>query len=120
MYYYAIAFVCEYLCIPYLNDKALWVTQLAPIIYLLQAIVFWLLWFGGVFTIRFVGSPPLLLILSSQAKYFFIPFKWTSKPNQKHILNEQFKKKKRPCSNDSKFKSAQQQTNNTDIINIIT
>ena len=66
MYYYAIAFVCEYL--------------LAPIIYLLQAIVFWLLWFDGVFTIRFVGSLPFLLILSGQAKYFLIPFKGTSNP----------------------------------------
>ena len=87
MYYYAIAFVYEYnlciyiiLCIPY--RKALWVAQLTPIIYLLQAIVFWLLWFGGVFTTRFVGSPPFLLILSGQAKYFFIPFKAASKPNQ--------------------------------------
>ena len=51
-----------------------------PIIYLLQAVVFWLLWFGGVFTIRFVGSPPFLLILSGQAKYFFIPCKGTSNP----------------------------------------
>ena len=66
MYCYAIVFVCEYL--------------LAPIIYLLQATVFRLLWFGGVFTIRFVGSPPTLLILSGLAKYFFIPFKGTSKP----------------------------------------
>ena len=65
-----------------LNDKALWLAQLAPIVYLLQAIVFWLLWFGGVFTVRFVGSPPFLLILSGQAKYFFIPFKGTRKPNQ--------------------------------------
>ena len=63
-----------------LNDKALWVAQLAPITYLLQAIVFWLLWFGGVFTIRFVSSPPFLLLLSGQAKYFFIPFKGTSNP----------------------------------------
>ena len=50
VYYYAIAFVCEYL--------------LVPIIYLLQAIVFWLLWFGTVVCLpllrRFVGSPPLL------------------------------------------------------------
>ena len=74
--------------------KALWVAQLAPIIYLLQTIVFWLLWFGGVFTIRFVGSPPFLLILSGQAKYFFIPFKGTSKQNKtkqqqiKNILNK--------------------------------
>ena len=37
------------------------------------------LWFGGVFTIRFVGSPPFLLILSGQAKYFFIPFKGKTK-----------------------------------------
>ena len=55
----------------------------APIIYLLQAIVFWLLWFGGVFTIRFVSSLLFLLILSGQANYFFIPFKGTRKPNQK-------------------------------------
>ena len=34
------------------------------------------------FTIRFVGSPPFLLILSGQAKYFFIPFKGTSKPKK--------------------------------------
>ena len=65
-----------------LNDKALWLAQLAHIIYLLQAIFFWLLWFGGVFTIRFIGSPPFPLILSGQAKYFFIPFKGTRKPNQ--------------------------------------
>ena len=80
MYYYA--FVCEFLCIPYLNDKALWVAQLPPIIYLLQVIVFWLLWFCGVFTISFVSSLPFLLILSGQAKYFFVPFKGTRKPNQ--------------------------------------
>ena len=65
-----------------LDDKALWVAQLAPIIYLLQAVVFWLLWFG-VFTIRFVSSPPFLLILPGQAKYIFIPFKGTSKPNHR-------------------------------------
>ena len=54
-----------------------------------------LLWFGGVFTIRFVGSLPFLLVLSGQAKYFFIPFTaGTSKPNQtkqqqnKNILNK--------------------------------
>ena len=124
MYYYAIAFVCEYLCIPYLNEKALWVAQLAPIIYLLQAIVFWLLWFGGVFTIRFVGSPTFLLILSGQAKHFCIPFKGTSNSphspkNQKtpkNIVNLKKKKLRRkekrkwPCINDSKFKTAQQQT----------
>ena len=83
-YYYAIAFVCEYLCIPYFNSmtKLFAVAQLAPIINLLQAIVFRLLWFGGVFTIRFVGSPQFRLILSGQAKYFFIPFKGTSKPNE--------------------------------------
>ncbi len=46
------------------------------------------------FTIRFVGSPPFLLILSGQAKYFFIPFKGTSKPNQK--------KKKNPKNNTAK------------------
>ena len=34
------------------------------------------------FTIKFVGSPPFLLILSGQAKYFFIPFKGTSKPKK--------------------------------------
>ena len=112
-------------------QKLFAVAQLAPIIYLLQAIVFWQLWFGDVFTIRFVGSPPFLLILSGQAKYFFIPFKGTSKPNKKqnkqnkNILNKiQFKKKKLkkqkgPCINDSKFKRAPQQTDNTDIINII-
>ena len=64
----------------------------APIIYLLQAIVFWLLWFGGVFTIRFVGSPLFLLILSGQANYFFIPFKGTRKPNKKQ--NKQKNKQK--------------------------
>ena len=68
------------------------VAQLARIIYLLQAIVFWLLWFGGVFTSRFVGSPPFLLILSGQAKYSFIPFKRTSKPNQTNLLNKKIKK----------------------------
>ena len=66
MYYYAIAFVCEYLCIPYFNSmtKLFAVAQLAPIINLLQAIVFWLLAivFLSVFTIRFVGSPPFLSI----------------------------------------------------------
>ena len=36
---------------------------------------------GGVY-VRFVGSLPFLLVLSGQAKYFFIPFKGTSKPNQ--------------------------------------
>ena len=76
------------------------VTQLAPIIYLLQTVVFWLLWFGGVFTIRFVGSPPFLLILSGQAKYTFIPFKGTSKPNQtttkqEHIKLNKIKNKRR-------------------------
>ena len=100
MYYYAVAFVwVVYAFHTLLNDKALWVAQLAPIIYLLQVRVFWLLWFGGVFSIRFVGSPPFLLILSGQAKYFFIPFKGTSKANQtkqqqqqnKNILNKNFK-----------------------------
>ena len=49
-------------------------------------------------TIRFVGSLPFLLVLSGQAKYFFIPFKGTSKPNQikqqqnKNILNNILKK----------------------------
>ena len=76
-----------------LNDKTLWVAQLAPIIYLLQAIVFWLLWFGGVFTIWFVGSPPFLLILSCQAKYFFIPFKGTSKPNKNKTKQKNNKQK---------------------------
>ena len=77
------------------------------------------------FTIRFVGSPPFLLILSGQAKYFFIPFKGTSKPNQnnnktiKYYPKKKKKKKKSPCINDSKFKRAQQQTDNTNIINII-
>ena len=79
MYYYAIAFVCVYF--------------LAPIVYLLQAIVFWLLWFGGVFTIRFFGSPLLLLILSGQAKYFFIPFKGTSKPTKKQTKKQKKNKK---------------------------
>ena len=79
MYYYAIAFVCVYF--------------LAPIVYLLQAIVFWLLWFGGVFTIRFFGSPLLLLILSGQAKYFFIPFKGTSKPTKKQKKTTKKKQK---------------------------
>ena len=88
------------------------------------------------FTISFVGSPPFLLILPGQAKYFFISFKGTSKPN--HIKNKQTKtptkqehikkikekkrenkKRKWPCINDSKFKRAQQQTDNSDIINII-
>ena len=77
----------------------------------------------------FVGSPPFLLILSGQAKYFFIPFKGTCKPNQrkqqeqnKNILNTNEKIKRRknwerkwPCINDSKFKRAQQPTGNTDI-----
>ena len=111
MYYYA--FVCEYLCIPYLNDKALWVAQLPPIIYLLQVIVFWLLWFCGVFTISFVSSPPFLLILSGQAKYFFIPFKGTSNPpqkKQKKNNNNNNNNNNKTCINDSKFKTAQQQT----------
>ena len=76
-----------------LNDKTLWVAQLAPIIYLLQAIVFLLLWFGGVFTIRFVGISPFLLILSGQAKYFFIPVKGTSKPTNQ--TNKQKRKQKK-------------------------
>ena len=52
-------------------------------------IVFWLLRFGGVFTIRFVGSPPFLWILSGQAKYFFISFKGTSKPNKTKTKTKQ-------------------------------
>ena len=44
---------------------------------LLTVVVWWCVYH------RFVGSPPFLLILSGQAKYFFIPFKGTSKPNQK-------------------------------------
>ena len=75
--------------------STLWVAQLAPIIYLLQAIVFWLLWFGGVFTIRFVGSPPFLLILSGQAKYFFIPFKGTRPPPPPQKKKKKKKKKKK-------------------------
>ena len=63
----------------------------------------------------FIDSPPFLLILSGQAKYFFIPFKGTSKQNKTDILNFILKK----CINDSKFKRAQQQTDSTDIINII-
>ena len=55
-------------------------------------LVFWLLWFGGVFTIRFVGSPPFLLILSGQAKYFFISFKGTSKQKQKQKNNNKQRK----------------------------
>ena len=98
MYYYAIVFVCEYL--------------LAPIIYLLQAIDFWLLWFGGVFTIRFVGSPPLLLILSGQAKYFFVPFKGTSNqppphphpPPPKKKEEEKRKKKRKKAKTKTKRK----------------
>ena len=117
MYYYAIAFVCEYLCIPYFNSmtKLFAVAQLAPMINLLQAIVFWLLWFGGVFTIRFVGSPLFLLILSGQANYFFIPFKGNQTKNETKnkkqtrikFLKKLKKKKERkwPCINDSKIKA---------------
>ena len=65
MYYYAIAFVCEYF--------------LAPIVYLLQAIVFWLLWFGGVFTIRFVGR---LLLLFCQVKLSTSLFHLKEQANQ--------------------------------------
>ena len=46
------------------------------------------------FTIRFVGSPPLLLILSGHAKYFFIPFKGTSKPQKRKEEKRKEKKKK--------------------------
>jgi len=59
------------------------------------------LWFGGVFTIRFVGSPPFLFILSGQAKYFFVPLKGTSKPNEtkqqqnKNVLNKKLKEEKK-------------------------
>ena len=38
---------------------------------------------------RFVGSPSFLLILSGQAKYCFILFKGTSKPNQKQNKQKQ-------------------------------
>ena len=88
---------------------------------------------GGVsqFTIRFVGNPPFLLILSGQGKYVFIPFKGTlkqTKPNNNNnktttysikIKKNKKKERKSPYINDSKFKRAQQQTDNTDIINII-
>ena len=87
---------------------------------LLTVVVWWCV------TIRFVGSPPFLLILPGQARYFFIPFKGTSKPNhqqqqqktktktkQKQKREREREKKKWPCINDSKFKRAQQQNINS-------
>ena len=88
MYYYATAFVCEYLCIPYFNSmtKLFAVAQLAPIINLLQAIVFWLSVGYSLLVCLPLGLSLVrrfsVLILSGQAKYFFIPFKGTSKPNK--------------------------------------
>ena len=59
-------------------------------------LVFWLLWFVGMFTIRFVGSPPFLLILSGQVKYFFL-FHLKEQANQtkkkKKVQIKQLKKK---------------------------
>ena len=62
--------------------------------------IFWLLWFGGVFAIRFVGSPLFLLILSGQAKYFFIPFKGTS--NHHHPLPKNNNNKNNNNNNNNK------------------
>ena len=93
---------CECMC-RWLYERGVIVFQCASVslcfvwlvIYLLQAIVFWLLWFDGVFTIRFVGSPLLLLILSGQAKYFFIPFKGTSNPPPPPTHTQRWKQKQK-------------------------
>ena len=74
--------ICEHACVCVCVRACVGDCMSAPIIYFLQAIVFWLLWFGGVFTIRFVGSPLFLLILSGQANYFFIPFKGNQTKNE--------------------------------------
>ena len=94
--------------------------RLSPLVICCRLESFGLLWFGGAFTVKLVGSPPFWLVKSSQVLQVFISYKGTSKTKQqpqsnninktKQLKNKRGKEKKKrgggggePCINDSNF-----------------